>query len=278
MQEYTFLDSGDGRKLERFGSVTLVRPCSQALWKPTLPSEEWDKAQGEFTRLPENQWHFKGKNLDTWTAYLKGLQFKLQITSFGHIGIFPEHSELWPWIEKQIQKGKEKSKDFSLMNLFAYSGATSLFAAKCGAQVCHLDASASMVDRARENAKLNQLENHPIRWIVDDVFKFLKREHKRERKYDAIILDPPSFGRGKKGEVFKIEEHLIELLERVEALLSDNPQFVLLTCHTPGITPLGLKNLMSQVFNGGVIEVGELTLNTDQHALPGGIYGRWTHA
>lgn len=276
MQEYCFLDSGDGRKLERFGPFTLIRPCSQALWAPALPKGEWEKADAEFSRTPASNWSERKKLSDSWETKLKNLKFKVEKTSFGHVGLFPEHSELWPWIQSEIEKGKEVKSDFSVLNLFAYSGATTLFAAQCGAHVCHLDASHGMVERARENAKLNQLEKHPIRWIVDDVFKFLKKEIRRERVYDAIILDPPSFGRGNKGEVFKIEAHLIELLQQVRALLSPNAQFVLVTCHTPGVSPLGLKNILSQIFEEGRIEVGELTLASNHQVLPGGIYGKWS--
>jgi 23S rRNA (cytosine1962-C5)-methyltransferase len=278
MEEYSYLDSGSGRKLEKFGSVTLIRPCAVALWKPSLSPKVWDKADGEFCRLPENKWIFKNESDDCWLIKLRGLKFKLQRTSFGHVGIFPEHSQLWDWMEKEIEKGLKGNEDFNFLNLFAYSGAATLFAAKCGAKVCHLDASAPMVDRARENAELNGLENHPIRWIVDDVFKFLKREERRERKYEAIILDPPSFGRGKKGEVFKIEEDLISLLVQVHSLLSDRAQFVILTCHTPGITPLTLYNVMKQIFKTGLIEVGEIALSSPDHDLPGGIYVRWSRS
>ncbi|MCH9634123.1 MAG: Ribosomal RNA large subunit methyltransferase K/L [Chlamydiae bacterium] len=276
MNEYHFIDSGYGRKLERFGPFTLIRPCSQALWAPFLPQREWDRADAEFFRTPKGEWVEKQSHAKSWNVLLKGLKFKLEKTSFGHVGLFPEHSELWPWIQNNIECAKKREPNFSLLNLFGYSGSTTIFAAKCGAQVCHLDASPGMVERARENAALNKLEKHPIRWIVDDVFKFLKREVKRQKKYESVILDPPSFGRGSRGEVFKIETQLIELLKLVKSVLSDNPSFVLLTCHTPGISPLGLKNILSQIFPEGVIEVGELTLNTTHQALPGGIYGKWT--
>lgn len=268
MENYTLIDSGHGKKLEQFGSVRLIRPCSQALWSPKKPSAVWKEAHAEFSREPKGVWREHKARDDIWHMILGGLKFKLQTTSFGHVGVFPEHSTLWPWIKDQIEEGN------TLLNLFGYSGAVSLFAAKCGAQVTHLDASAGMVERARENAAINQLEEAPIRWIVDDVFKFLKREERRERVYDAIILDPPSFGRGSKGEVFKIEKDMIPLLDQVKKLLSKTPNFVLVTCHTPGITPLILKNILLEVFPRAKVECGELTYPASEQSLPGGIYGK----
>lgn len=271
MTQYELLDSGLGEKLERFGPYVLIRPCQQAIWQPSLPKKEWEKAHVRFERLPEAKWHPKKEMPQNWMMELKSLKFHIECTPFGHLGLFPEHSELWGWIEEQIQRSH---LNCSVLNLFAYSGATSLFSAKCGAKVCHLDASKKMVDRARENAVLNKMEDAPIRWIVDDVFKFLKREQKRDHLYDGIILDPPSFGRGSKGEVFKIEDDFIHLLESVKAVLSKEAKFVLVTCHTEGITPVALKNLMGQVFSDGSVEVGELLIKSKHHDLPKGIYAK----
>lgn len=271
MSEYELLDSGFGEKLERFGSFILIRPCASAIWPKNLSESEWSKAHARFERVPEVRWHEIQNIPLQWQIKLKDLFFHIERTPFGHLGLFPEHSELWGWIEKQIQ---DEETNFSVLNLFGYSGATSLFAAKCGAQVCHLDASKKMVERAKENAQLNQMQDYPIRWIVDDVFKFLKRERKRDRFYDGIILDPPSFGRGTKGEVFKIEKDFIHLLKQVAALLSKKAKFVLVTCHTEGISPKGLKNLMSSVFKENQIEVGELVIPSNNHELPKGIYAK----
>lgn len=273
MSEYQLLDSGEHQKLERFGSVTLVRPCSQAIWSKSLDLKVWENSDAEFKRSPKGEWNTKTKLPQNWICNLKGLKFHLEKTSFGHVGLFPEHSQLWSKMKPFIENYSKDS--FSLLNLFAYTGAASLFAAKCGAKVCHVDASKGMVDRARENAELNQLKKAPIRWIVDDVFKFLKREIKRGHQYQGVLLDPPSFGRGTKGEVFKIEAQLKELLHQVKSVLSEDAKFVCMTCHTPGLTPIGLKNILRQVFDGGEIEVGELCLNAQTHELPGGIYGFW---
>lgn len=271
MSEYELLDSGLGEKLERFGPFLLIRPSAVAIWPKKLSEVEWKKAHAQFERIPEAKWHELKDIPIQWQIKLKDLSFHIERTPFGHLGLFPEHSELWGWIKDQIGLG---DSDFSVLNLFGYSGATTLFAAKCGAKVCHLDASKKMVERAKENAALNHMEDYPIRWIVDDVFKFLKREQKRERFYDGIILDPPSFGRGTKGEVFKIENDFIQLLELVKSLLSKSAKFVLVTCHTEGITPKALKNLMSSVFKENQVEVGELVIPSKNHELPKGIYAK----
>ncbi len=270
MSDYELIDSGSAQKLERFGPFVLIRPCAQALWKPALAQSEWEKASATFKRLPKAQW---SHNLDiptNWNIEHKNLTFSIERTDFGHIGLFPEHSLLWDWIGGQI----EGEESFSLLNLFGYSGATSLFAAKCGAKVCHLDASKKIVEKAKENAALNEMQDYPIRWIVDDALKFLKREQRRENSYDGIILDPPSFGRGAKGEVFKFEDDLAQLLELVSSVLSTNAKFVLMTCHTLGVTPAILKNVLSQVFPKSQIEVGELALKSKHHDLPKGIYAK----
>jgi len=187
---YQLLDSGDGQKLERFGEYTLLRPCAQAVWRSSAKFS----ADAVFTR--EEKWVFHKKLPKSWTVMHGGVEFQIAPTDFGHLGLFPEHADLWEWMRPFIQK---KSR---ILNLFAYSGGVTIAAAQEGAEVCHLDASKGMVDWARENASLNQLQKAPIRWIVDDVLKFLKREKKRKSLYDAIILDPPTFGRGSQGGGF----------------------------------------------------------------------------
>ena len=172
---YTLLDSGNQQKLEQFGDYTLVRPCSQAFWRPELPEAQWAKADALFTRDKGNRWLFTNKVPSSWIVEKEGLRFKIAPTDFGHLGIFPEHHQIWSWIQKQIKK---TSSQPSVLNLFAYSGAATLAAAQAGAKVCHVDASKGMVAWARENAALNDLTAAPIRWIVDDVKKFLQRERK----------------------------------------------------------------------------------------------------
>ncbi|MDX8430695.1 MAG: class I SAM-dependent methyltransferase [Candidatus Algichlamydia australiensis] len=265
---YSLLDSGNEEKLERFGDYTLVRPSSAAVWGPS-DSKLWKSADAHFTRTPANKWANREKLPPTWKIELSGLTFKIEPSDFGHLGIFPEHEMHWQWMEKVL-----KGKKANVLNLFAYTGAATLAAARSGASVCHLDASKPMVDWARTNADLNHLADRPVRWIVDDVMKFLRREVRRNRKYDAIVLDPPTFGRGPNGELFKIEKEIGPLLELCKELLSDTPLFVLLTCHTPGYTPTVLQNLLSQNFSHGRIEAGE-TLIQSKISLPAGAFARW---
>ncbi|MCB1081795.1 MAG: class I SAM-dependent methyltransferase, partial [Chlamydiia bacterium] len=216
---YELLDSGQEQKLERFGDHLLIRPCPQALWSPKKP-KLWKTAHSTFTR--GKPWKGIPKS---WNLIYQSLCFKIVPTDFGHLGLFPEHAEHWEWMDSKL---KPKSE---VLNLFAYSGAATLHLAKKGHAVCHLDASKGMIDWARENAALNQLEKAPIRWIVDDAIKFLRREVKRKKTYDAVLLDPPSFGRGAQGQVFKIERDLPLLLALCKEVLKPNPAFVLLTCH-----------------------------------------------
>ncbi|HSX03865.1 MAG TPA: class I SAM-dependent methyltransferase [Rhabdochlamydiaceae bacterium] len=273
---YSLLDSGNGLKLEQFGDFVIVRPCAQALWQPRLKEEVWESADAHFSRDGGNRWMLKRRLPTSWKVELKGLLFKISPTDFGHLGIFPEHHLLWEWAAKQIQKEKTPPQ---ILNLFAYSGGATLAFAKAGAHVCHLDASEKMVKWARENARLNELEEAPIRWIVDDALKFLKRELKRGKKYEGIILDPPSFGRGNRGEVFKIERDLFEILNCCRQLLSEKPLFLVLSSHTPGMTPVVMHNLMQQTMNGasGQIESGEMELATKQfYNLPCGSFARWS--
>ncbi len=267
---YLLLDSGGERKLEQLGKYLIIRPSAASIWKPSLEKERWEDADAMFTR--EDGWVFKKTIPASWETELSSLRFLMKTTPFGHVGLFPEHELLWQWMEKRI------SSSSNILNLFAYTGGASLVCARKGASVCHVDASAPVVSWARENAKINHLENAKIRWIVDDVVKFLKRELKRGSFYDGILLDPPTFGRGTKNEVFKIERDLSEILDFCLALLSEQPLFLILSCHTPGWTPLVMKNLMEQQMKGkmGVVEVGEMLLpSSSSFSIPSGSFARW---
>lgn len=205
-----------------------------------------------------------------------GITFTIHPTDFGHLGVFPEQKPFW----EAIRSSCAKRKGCSVLNLFAYSGGSTLAAAQGGAHVCHLDASKGMVQQARENAAINNLQNAPIRWITEDVMKFLQREIRRGSHYDAIILDPPSFGRGSKGEVFKIEEDILPLLKACRTCLSENPLFLLFSCHTPGFSPLTMRYLLEDALSPlpGSIEEGEMTLSNTQtthRPVPNGIYAFW---
>lgn len=268
---YELLDSGSFQKLERFGSVVLSRPCAQAVWQQTLPKADWQKVTATFFRDGGNQWRGRDNLPETWSIEVDGTKFQLSSTDFGHLGIFPEQRDQWRRIrEVCTEYAKRHNRPARVLNLFAYSGGSTLAAALAGAEVCHVDASKGMVDWARKNAALNGLEEKPVRWIVDDVTKFLERELRRDRQYDLLILDPPSYGRGAKGEVFKIENDLPPLLSLLGKLMSPQPLGVLLSCHTPELTPISLHHLLKQQFgrNGGKVEHGEMQLRGEAGVLP----------
>lgn len=277
MNDYALLDSGNGRKLERFGTITLDRPCAQAVWAPANASL-WKQADASFTRKDGLQWQGREHLPENWQINVNGVKMKLSTTDFGHLGIFPETRSIWDWIrERCAGETQRRGNPIHFLNLFAYSGGATLAAAQGGAECCHVDASKGMVQWARDNASLNQLDDHPIRWIVDDVNKFLQREMRRGRRYDAVLLDPPSFGRGKGGELYKIEKALLETLHLVRNVLSDQPAFVYLTSHTPGFTPIVLENLLRQLLTGGSIHNGEMLLTGDREAfpVPSGTWAHW---
>ena len=272
---YELIDSGDGRKLERFGKYVLARPCAQAMWRPSLGAAEWSRADAAFDREDGNRWHGRGNLPKEWQITAAGIRFRLGGTDFGHLGIFPEQMAQWRWIRKSVGEwGMGNGERVKVLNLFAYSGGSTMAAALGGAEVCHLDASKGMVEWARGNAKLNGLGDWPIRWIVDDAHKFMKREIRRGRRYDAVILDPPTFGRGAGGEMYKIERDLGETLDLVKSLLSDNPLFVLFSSHTPGLSVRVAENILGQMFPGAAIESGEMLLEGQSLPCPSGIYCR----
>ena len=274
MDDYELLDSGDGRKLERFGKYVLARPCSQALWRPARSPADWSRADAAFDREDGNRWHGRSNLPKDWQIETAGMRFKLGGTDFGHLGIFPEQRAQWTWIREKVRRKKEEGRSIRVLNLFAYSGGSTLAAALGGAEVCHLDASKGMVEWARENARMNGLAERPIRWIVDDAHKFMRREIRRGRKYEAIILDPPTFGRGAGGEMYKIERDLQETLGLVRDLLSDRPAFVLFSSHTPGLSEVVAQNILGQLFPSAKLEAGEMLLEGASLPCPSGIYCR----
>ena len=272
---YELIDSGGGRKLERFGRFVLARPCSQAMWRPSLGAAEWVRADASFDRDDGNRWHGRGNLPKEWQITAAGIRFRLGGTDFGHLGIFPEQIAQWRWIREAVaHRHGSGGRRPTLLNLFAYSGGSTMAAAIGGAEVCHLDASKGMVEWARENAKINNLGDWPIRWIVDDAHKFMKREIRRGRRYDAIVLDPPTFGRGAGGEMYKIERDLCETLDLVKSLLSDDPLFVLFSSHTPGLSVRVAENMLGQLFPSARIESGEMLLEGSSLPCPSGIYCR----
>lgn len=278
MTDYELLDSGNGAKLERFADIVLARPCAQAVWQPATP-KRWAQADATFDREEGNRWHGRSRLPKAWTLDVDGTKFRLSGTDFGHLGIFPEQRAQWAWIKAQVRTLQAAGQRPRVLNLFAYSGGSTLAAALGGAEVCHVDASKGMVQWARENAALNALEQHPIRWIVDDVHKFMNRELRRGRRYEGIILDPPTYGRGGNGETYKIERDLTETLRLCRALLSEKPAFLLLSAHTPGHTPIVLQNILEQALHGlgGTFSAGEMCLTgaPTVFRLPSGAYVRW---
>jgi 23S rRNA (cytosine1962-C5)-methyltransferase len=245
-----------------------------------LTDRDWRQADARFDRENGNRWSTRNNLPENWQVSVDGLRFQLEATDFGHVGVFPEHLRSWRWLREYLGDDATANGEVSVLNLFAYSGGATLAAARLGCPVCHLDASRKMVAWARENAALNGLDEAPVRWIVDDVQKFLAREERRGSTYQGIVLDPPSFGRGKRQELFKIDDHLLDILAQCRAVLAENARFVFLSCHTPGYTPLVLNHLLTQSMAGlgGQVAAGEMVLGEGQDALPvpSGTYAVWS--
>jgi 23S rRNA (cytosine1962-C5)-methyltransferase len=281
-KDYELIDSGAGEKLERYGDVLVSRPDPQALWPKMADEKEWAKAHAQFSRTEEKPtWKLAPGLPERWQISFGDLSFWIRPGSFKHTGIFPEQLPNWTWIREQIKKGTaKKGKPLSILNLFGYTGGATLVAAKAGAEVCHVDGSKSAVQSARENAEASDLTEKPIRWIVDDVRAFLKRESKRGRIYDGVIMDPPSFGRGPNGEVWKIEENFIELLELVKQVLVAEPAFILINGYAAGYSAQAYENSISSVYKvqPGTVETGELMIEATygNRLLPAGIFARWS--
>ncbi|HRW58669.1 MAG TPA: class I SAM-dependent methyltransferase [Chlamydiales bacterium] len=265
--QYSLLDSGDGEKLEKFGPYKIIRPCFTAVWEKKDPAL-WKNVDYTFSREEGASWEpafDKAFNIE-----IEGIKFQLMPTSFGHLGIFPEHRFLWKKAA-DILKGKKDSK---VLNLFAYTGGMTFACVKENATVCHVDASKPTVAWAKENAYLN-FKEPKIRWIVDDAIKFMKREIRRNQHYDMIVMDPPSFGRGAKMQVFKIEKDINLLLELASNLLNKDGSLIF-SCHTPGFTPIVIENLLQSHFKNGKIESGEMTLISEKSFdIPSGSFGIW---
>lgn len=263
--DYSLLDSGDGRKLEKFGPYRLIRPAAQAIWRPKLPPSEWERADGSFARKVggDGHWDFSNKKLPKeWPLLVSGIRFVIRLTDFGHLGIFPEQASNWAELDAFLRQRVSAGEKPRVLNLFAYTGGSTLACALAGAEVTHLDASKTSVAWARENAAASGADALPVRWIIDDANKYIEREVKRGSKYDGVILDPPSFGRGAKGEIWKLEEHLMPLLDKLPGLMQSKLGFVMLSAHSPGVTPIVLKNMMMQIFgsNAGTYDASEMLL------------------
>lgn len=263
-KEYRVIATGDGEKLEKWGDITLLRPDPQVIWhaKTPLASYKGIDAIYERSRTGGGMWKYKRNVPSEFTISWRDLTFSLKLMGFKHTGLFPEQAVNW---DRMMNLIKDAGREISVLNLFGYTGAASVACLKAGAKVCHVDSAKAMVERAGENMRLSGLDNSGMRYIIDDCFKFCQREIRRGKKYDAIILDPPSFGRGPNGEKWKIEEGISELCELVASLLSDNPLFVCLNSYTTGLQPTVMANILKLALPlSAVIDADEIGLATDE--------------
>ncbi len=282
-QNYVLLDSGHGRKLERFGKITVSRPEPQALWSPSLPEGQWAKADATFTNASEKEdedkgsWSQRGKLPDTWPVEVEGVMMLCRLMSYRHMGLFPEQRPHWQWIASEIKKA---GRPLKILNLFAYTGAASLICAANGAEVTHVDASKKAIGWCKENQEASGLTESKIRWICDDAAAFVAREIRRGNKYDGILLDPPRYGRGPDGEVWRFETDVAPMLKNCAALLSDDARFMILTAYALRLSSLTLNHMMTDALAGraGNLDHGELLLadQGQQRPLATSMFCRWS--
>ena len=278
-KDYELIDTADGEKLERWGQYTLRRPDPQVIWSAQKSSKEWKNADAHYHRSSKGggEWEYKRKLPERWTISFGPLSFYIEPTGFKHTGLFPEQAVIWKWMMEKIQSA---GRPIKVLNLFAYTGGATVASAYAGAEVCHVDASKGMVTWAKENMELSGLGNKPVRFIVDDVMKFVQREKRRGKTYDAIIMDPPSYGRGPNKEVWKIEDSLYGFVEECLDILSPDPLFFLINSYTAGFSPYVLSNILQSTVGTkyqGKISCGEvgIPVSGKDIVLPCGIYGRW---
>jgi 23S rRNA (cytosine1962-C5)-methyltransferase len=279
--DYALLDSGDGRKLERYGRYRIVRPEEQALWSPRLKPADWEAADAVFVGIGEDEadgrWRYPRPLGETWPLAWEGIRFLGRFTSFRHVGVFPEQETHWTWIKAAVEGAGRPVK---VLNLFAYTGIASLVAAAAGAEVTHIDASRKAIGWARENQRVAGLERLAIRWICEDAPRFVERELRRGNRYDGIILDPPKFGRGPKGEVWELFPALPAMMRACRALLSDDALFLILTAYSIRASFLSIDELAAECLAdaGGLLESGELVLREEGggRALSTSLFSRWS--
>ncbi len=279
-EDHELLDSGGGAKLERFGRYTFVRPEPQALWRRALPDERWRWADGTFEPKAEGdngRWRFPRPLEPRWAMRYGGLRFWVRPTPFRHLGVFPEHATQWDWAAGRIRAA---GRPAHLLNQFGYTGLFSLAAAAAGARVTHVDASKKTMTWARENQSLSGMEKLPIRWIVDDALKFVQREARRGGRYEGLAIDPPKYGRGPGGEVWRVQESLPALLDACRAVLAPGPLFVVLSAYAIKASALSLHSAVAETMrgHGGGVESGELVLveRSAGRLLPCSIFARWS--
>ena len=281
-KDYELLDCSEGERLERWGKVILIRPDPQIIWSTPKDHPMWKHADARYVRSSQGggHWEYRRELPEFWKINYKDLTFKISPTGFKHTGLFPEQAVNWDMMREKIKAAKAEGREVRVLNLFAYTGGATVAAASAGASVCHVDAAKGMVHWARENAELSSLNEKPIRWIVDDCKKFVEREIRRGSKYDAVILDPPSYGRGPGGEVWKLEEHVYELVSLVSEVLTDDPLFVLLNSYTTGLSASTMAYVLGSAMKkfGGKVEAEEIGLPVTQSgmALPCGSSAIWS--
>lgn len=268
-QDYELIDCSDDERLERWGNVILIRPDPQIIWNTPKDNPLWRRAHARYHRSSSGggKWEVYKKHPDVWKINFNDLSFQIKPMGFKHTGVFPEQAVNWLFVDEKIRKSK---RQLNVLNLFAYTGGATLACANAGARVCHVDASKGMVQWAKENAAVSGLSDKPVRWIVDDCVKFVQREIRRGNKYDGIIMDPPSYGRGPGGEVWKLEEQLFSLVELCTGVLSDNPEFFLLNSYTTGLSPAVMEYLLGVLIKkkfGGSVSSDEIGLKATDTGL-----------
>ena len=278
-KDYEIIDMANGEKLERWKDIILVRPDPQIIWKDKSFPNKWKDANAVYKRSSTGggAWEYKKKVPTNWQVKYKNLTFNIKPMGFKHTGLFPEQAANWDWM---IEKIKSAKREIKVLNLFAYTGGATVACLSAGASVCHVDSSKGMVSWAKENVISSGLQERPVRYIVDDVVKFVNREIRRGNKYDAIIMDPPSYGRGAKGEVWQFENNIYDLVELCTNVLSDNPLFFLINSYTTGISSKVLEDILNLTVAKkykGKLESGEIGIPMENSSLvlPCGIYGRW---
>lgn len=277
--DYEIIDMADGEKLERWGNIILVRPDPQIIWNEKSFPEKWNNVDARYLRSSSGggEWNYEKKIPKSWKIQYRKLTFNIKPMGFKHTGLFPEQAVNWDWM---IEKIKKSNREIKVLNLFAYTGGATVACLYAGASVCHVDSSKGMIEWAKENVAVSGLQDKKVRFLIDDVTKFVKREIRRGNKYDAIIMDPPSYGRGKNGEVWRFDDNISELVELCTNVLSSNPLFFLVNSYTTGISSQVLENIIrmnlktkkqGKFFNG---EIG-LPMTNSKLILPCGIYAKW---
>jgi len=278
-KDYELLDTGDGEKLERWGRYILRRPDPQVIWPASADPDLWRSADAVYNRSSSGggEWNFFRRLPERWVIKYKSLSFYVQPMGFKHTGLFPEQSVNWNWISEKVRKSSRPAK---VLNLFAYTGSLTVAAAQAGAEVCHVDAAKGMVIKAKQNLELSGLSDRPVRFIVDDALKFVQREIRRNSFYDAVIMDPPAFGRGPRGELWKIEDELFDLVKTASDVFTDNPLFFIINSYTTGLSAAVLENMLQLCVKsrfGGGIKADDIGIPSSAGSiiLPCGTTGRW---